>query len=117
MWEVQEVAIKKMQESQPEGSSCRGRKSLGGNTLCSSSPEHSSKLMWSFLSPVNIMGMHRGRDSEVERSLNPEGDMCFWLICSTQEHLIFFTGRVQPGQVPTWSGTDWRIKAMWVCVR
>lgn len=39
-------------------------KAVGGNMLCSSSPEHNSKLRLSFLSPV--MGSYRGKSSEVE---------------------------------------------------
>lgn len=85
-------------------------KALGGSMLCSSSPEHNSKLRLSFLSPV--MEIYRGKNSEVERLLSPESDMCSWHMGVL--HLCI--GRVQPLQVPTWSGIDSLFKAIWICV-
>lgn len=103
--------MRKMQESRPE----RERKALGGNKLCSDSSEHSGKLM-SFLSPISIMGMHRGRDPELEGSLSPEVDMCFWQSVAHRSISLFSQAGFSHVRFPCGQGLT-VMKAMWVCVQ
>lgn len=86
------------------------KKALWGNNALFIVPRAQQQIKTVFSDLSVLWGVRE------ETVWSPEGDMCSWHICGTQRYFTFSIGRFQPRQVPTWSGMDSLIKAIWVCV-